>query len=41
MTKGVPFVKIDGTEASAVATKLDVKGYPSLLFVRSRRWHAY
>ncbi len=34
MTKGVPFVKIDGTEASAVATKLDVKGYPSLLFVR-------
>lgn len=33
MTK-VPFFKVDGTEADALATKLDVKGYPTLLFVR-------
>uniref|UniRef100_A0A7S2ID30 Thioredoxin domain-containing protein n=1 Tax=Haptolina brevifila TaxID=156173 RepID=A0A7S2ID30_9EUKA len=27
------FAKVDGTEAEALATKLDVKGYPTLLFV--------
>lgn len=32
-TPGVPFLKVDGTEADAVATLLDVKGYPTLLFV--------
>jgi protein disulfide-isomerase A1 len=31
---GIPFVKIDGTEADELATRLDVKGYPSLLFIR-------
>ena len=31
----VGFAKVDGTEAEALATKLDVKGYPTLLYVRS------
>ena len=30
----VPFVKVDGTEAEELATKLDVKGYPTLLAIR-------
>ena len=32
--RDVPFFKVDGTEADALATHLDVKGYPTLLFVR-------
>lgn len=33
-TPEVPFFKVDGTQAEALATRLDVKGYPTLLFVR-------
>ena len=34
LAPGVPFFKVDGTEADALATHLDIKGYPTLLFVR-------
>jgi len=30
----VPLIKVDGTVAEDVATRLDVKGYPTLFFVR-------
>jgi len=30
---GMPFAKADGTEAEDLATKLDIKGYPTLLFI--------
>ena len=33
-TVDVPFFKVDGTQAEALATRLDVKGYPTLMFVR-------
>jgi len=29
-----PYAKVDGTEAEALATKLNVKGYPTLFFIR-------
>ena len=32
---------MDGTEAEALATRLDVKGYPTVFFVRDGRPHAY
>ena len=28
-----PFAKVDGTEAEELATRLDIKGYPTLLFI--------
>ena len=30
----LPFAKADGTEAEDLATKLDIKGYPTLVFIR-------
>jgi len=33
-SSSLPFASLDGTAAEATATALDVKGYPSLLFVR-------
>ena len=32
-SSGLPFAKLDGTEADDVASKLDIKGYPTLLFI--------
>ena len=37
----LPLAKVDGTEAEALATRLDVKGYPTVFFVRDGRPHAY
>ena len=34
MAGNVPFAKVDGTESEDLATALDIKGYPTILFVR-------
>jgi len=32
-SSSTPFAKVDGTEAEELATRLDIKGYPTLLFI--------
>ena len=34
MLEALPLAKVDGTEAEALATRLDVKGYPTIFFIR-------